>query len=529
MIDWYRTALLATFFLTAQLLQAQDCSGNGDGIGSEITAEEICSGCAAAPGAPPFVRPVDLQSSPGDTERLFVVERGGTIQIVDLATDTITGTFLNITDRVFTSTNFNDERGLLGLAFHPDYENGTGENDFIFVNYIANDTTDGRVTRISRFSLTSMSDANEADEEVLLQIKQPAGNHNAGAISFGPMDGYLYIPMGDGGRRCDRAANAGQDGDQLLAKILRIDVDNLDLDATPKYSIPGNNPFVTNPDVEDEIWAFGLRNPFRSSFDSATGDFYIADVGQNRREEVNVQPASSTGGENYEWANREGFDAASLSPSNCESAPVGEGVQTPPQFDYPHSGAEIAGCSVTGGYVYRGSAIPALQGAYFFADFCENFIATMRYDPTNATFDTPVNRTADLNAGVQGSITSISSFGTDGSAEMYIASLGGRVYRIVPQITTPLPFDRGNANGDTSYDISDPVAILIELFGTSDAAIDCSDALDSNDDGSVNIADALHSLNVLFASGQLPPAPFEECGCDPTPDELGCNESNCPS
>ena len=113
----YRTTLLATFFLTAQLLQAQDCSGNGDGIGSEITAEEICSGCAAAPGAPPFVRPVDLQSSPGDTERLFVVERGGTIQIVDLATDTITGTFLNITDRVFTSTNFNDERGLLGTAF----------------------------------------------------------------------------------------------------------------------------------------------------------------------------------------------------------------------------------------------------------------------------------------------------------------------------------------------------------------------------------------------------------------------------
>ncbi|MBI4761801.1 MAG: PQQ-dependent sugar dehydrogenase [Chloroflexota bacterium] len=328
-----------------------------------------------------LVRPVDLQAD--GSGRLFVIEKPGRIRIIENG-QLIDEPFLNIEDRVNDSSN---EMGLLGLAFHPHY----AQNGYFFVNY----TGSGGDTFISRFQVSS--DPNRADpssEVNLLRIKQPFPNHNGGTLQFGP-DGYLYAGLGDGGLAGDPFGNA-QSLRTLLGKILRIDVDS----AEP-YAVPPDNPFG------DEIWAYGLRNPWRMAFDPLTGDLYIADVGQDTWEEINYLPAGSPGGVNFGWDYREGAH-----PFEGE-APAG---LTDPIVEYNHA---EGGCSVTGGYVYRG-AMPEWNGIYLYGDYCTGFIwGLVRLDgawQTKVLFDTDVN---------------ITSFGQDKNGEVYLVADGGGVYQLV--------------------------------------------------------------------------------------------------
>ncbi|MGQ9814998.1 MAG: PQQ-dependent sugar dehydrogenase, partial [Candidatus Roseilinea sp.] len=278
--------------------------------------------------------------------RLYVTEQPGRIKVIEngRARD---AAFLDITDRVGSQGN---EQGLLSIAFSPNF----AQNRLVYVNY-----TDRRgTTVVSRFvaSADGLS-ADPASEQIVLTIDQPYSNHNGGQLKFGP-DGMLYIGMGDGGAAGD-PQNYAQNVQSLLGKMLRIDVSRTDGDRL--YAIPADNPNF-GPNASQELWAIGLRNPWRFSFDRATGDLYIADVGQNAWEEINFQPASSRGGENYGWRLREGF------------APYRGGAEspafTPPVYQYGHD----LGCSVTGGYVYRGAAIPGLAGRYLYADFCSGTI-----------------------------------------------------------------------------------------------------------------------------------------------------------
>jgi glucose/arabinose dehydrogenase len=303
--------------------------------------------------------------------------------------------FLDIGDRVGASGS---EQGLLGLAFHPDY----AANGLFFVNY----TDRQGSTVVARFSVSSDPDrAEPGSEAILLTLAQPAANHNGGNLVFGP-DGYLYIGTGDGGAAGDQFGN-GQNGQTLLGAMLRLDVDG----AQP-FTIPADNPFVGNPDVRDEIWAIGLRNPWRYAFDRLTGDLYIADVGQNKYEEVNFQPAASPGGQNYGWPIME---AAHCFPEEraCEQAGL-----TLPVVEYDHT----LGCSITGGYVYRGAEQPLLAGIYLFGDYCSGRIWGLARS-ADGRWQTAQLAQADLR---------ISAFGEDEAGELYLVDLtGGDLYRIV--------------------------------------------------------------------------------------------------
>jgi glucose/arabinose dehydrogenase len=346
------------------------------------------------PVAEGFNAPTGIASAGDGSGRLFIVEKAGTIRVFD-GGSVLPEPFLDIHDRVNAGAS---EQGLLGLAFHPNYT----ENGYFFVNYT--DGTGGTV--ISRFSVTD--DPNRADpasEEVVLTQAQPARNHNGGNLVFGP-DGYLYIGLGDGGASGDRFGN-GQNLGTLLGAMLRIDVNEL------PYSIPPDNPFVDDPNALDEIWAYGLRNPWRYSFDRATGDLYIADVGQNVYEEVDFQPADSAGGENYGWPIMEGLHCYPEG-ANCDPAGL---VQ--PVAEYDHT----EGCSVTGGYVYRGERFPAMQGVYFFGDYCSGLIWGLA--PTADGWN--VRQLASTNA-------SISSFGQAEDGEVYFVDLArGTLSHLIAQ------------------------------------------------------------------------------------------------
>jgi glucose/arabinose dehydrogenase len=328
-------------------------------------------------------RPVELQAD--GSGRLFVIEKLGHIHIIENG-QLIDTPFLNIEDRVNISGN---EMGLLGLAFHPNYE----QNGYFFVNY----TGAGGDTFISRFQVTN--DANLADpssEVNLLHISQPFPNHNGGGLDFGP-DGYLYAGMGDGGAAGDPFGN-GQNLDTLLGKILRLDVDS----AEP-YAVPSDNPFG------NEIWAYGLRNPWRITFDSQTGDLYIGDVGQNQWEEIDIIPANSPSGLNFGWDYYEGNHEYDL-PSNAS------GDFIPPIAEYSHA---EGGCSVTGGYVYRGS-MPEWNGIYLYGDYCTGFIWGLIN--VNGTWQTQRLFDTDVK---------ITSFGQDENGEIFLVADGGYVYQLV--------------------------------------------------------------------------------------------------
>jgi glucose/arabinose dehydrogenase len=339
-----------------------------------------------------LTRPAYLTHA-GD-DRLFVVEQLGRIRIIE-GGQLLDRPFLDITDKVTTDGN---EQGLLSVAFHPDYQS----NGQFFVNYTRQ--RDG-ATVIERYTV-SKDDPDRADDQsgqVILVIAQPEANHNGGLIKFGP-DGYLYIGMGDGGGAGDRhgAIGNGQDRNSLLGKLLRIDVTH---QAT--YAIPPTNPFNT------EVWAYGLRNPWRFSFDRDTGDFYIADVGQNSYEEVNVQSAASAGGENYGWRIMEGLHCYNPQ-EGCDQSGL-----VLPVAEYSHA---EGGCAITGGYVYRGSNYPVLQGAYFFGDYCSGNIWSLQRDGAQWQM------TKRLESGVR-----ISSFGEGVDGELYVVDHGGAVYQLAAQ------------------------------------------------------------------------------------------------
>ncbi|HXF61523.1 MAG TPA: PQQ-dependent sugar dehydrogenase [Caldilineaceae bacterium] len=334
--------------------------------------------------------------------RLFILEKSGLIRILRDG-QVVEPPFLDLTDRVLSSGS---EQGLLGLAFDPAY----AESGYFWVNYTGDD---GR-TVVARFQTPepSADQADPATEFVVLEVPQPARNHNGGMIAFGP-DGYLWIGMGDGGGANDRFGNA-QNPETLLGKMLRLDVTGA---PDVPYAIPPDNPWVNagwnGADVADEVWAVGLRNPWRFSFDRATNDLWIADVGQNQIEEVNWTPAEQLGGGwNYGWPIMEGTRCFQQRECNTEGLVL-------PVAEYDHSGH----CSVTGGYVYRGEQFPAIQGVYFFADYCSGALWATVPDgsggwATHAMLDTGI---------------SVSSFGEDEAGELYLTDLSGGLYRLVVQ------------------------------------------------------------------------------------------------
>ena len=342
--------------------------------------------------------PVFLTNVPDDDSRLFIIEKAGRIRIIK--DGTLLGTpFLDIAPLV--STGF--EQGLLGLAFDPNYA-GNGR---FYVNY----TDTAGDTQIVRYLVSANPDiARAVQDKILLSVDQPFSNHNGGNIIFGP-DGYLYIGMGDGGSSNDPQGN-GQDLTDLLGSVLRVDV-RPDED----YAIPNDNPFRNHPSAREELWDYGLRNPWRFSFDLQTGDLYIADVGQNAREEINVAPETAGGGKgfNYGWNIMEGTICTPGINPNCTTA----GLRLP-VLDYDHSGGN---CSITGGYVYRGTAIPNIQGTYFYGDFCAGWVRSFRYQNGQATDQT---EWSSLSPGGQ-----ITSFGEDNQGEIYILSQQGGVYRVI--------------------------------------------------------------------------------------------------
>lgn len=393
----------------------------GDGCSATCQLEDtsaVCAGMPTTPGtgidselvAGGLTRPLYVTAPPLDTRRLFIVEQDGFVRIVKDGV-LLPTPFLDVEDDVSCC----GERGLLSIAFHPSYES----NGVFFTNY----TNNAGHTEVRRWTVSGDPDVANTTSTPVITINQDFSNHNGGHIQFGS-DGFLYVAMGDGGSGGDPNERA-QDPNQLLGKILRIDVN------TPPYAIPPTNPFVGPTAPLDEIWAIGVRNPWRTSFDRLTGDFYIADVGQNAIEEVNVQPGTSPGGENYGWDVFEGNACFEPTPpaTSCPSPPTGF---TFPVLTYSHS----QGCSITGGYVYRGCALPDLQGTYFYSDICSGFIRTFVYAGGSAT--NQQDRTATLDPAGAASIGGVSSFGQDARGELYIVDYGGgsngqgEVYKIVP-------------------------------------------------------------------------------------------------
>jgi glucose/arabinose dehydrogenase len=364
-------------------------------------------GCNNAPGtAPPptsdslrlvpvvtsgLSSPVYLSAPTGDTSRLFVVEQSGQIRIVQHG-QLLPAAFLDIQTRLVSG----GEQGLLSVAFHPNY----ATNGYFYVNY----TDLNGDTRVERYTV-SAADSNLADtatHKLIIFIPQPYTNHNGGLVMFGP-DGMFYIGMGDGGSAGD-PQNRAQSPDSLLGKLLRIDVDGGD-----PYAIPAGNPFATSGGAK-EIWALGLRNPWRFAFDRSAGLLYIGDVGQGAWEEVDVQRASQ-GGLNYGWRIMEG--AHCYNSANCSSAGL-----VLPAVEYDHSNGQ---CAIIGGFVYRGTRFPALAGQYFYADLCAGWVRSLSYAGGAVTGQTSWN--LDVSPG------SPLSFGEDARGELYLLT-GGGVYRI---------------------------------------------------------------------------------------------------
>ena len=365
-----------------------------------------------------FKKPVFVISYPTDASILYVVEQAGKVIVLDSGQKK-SKPFFNINKRVVNPFRPGDERGLLGFAFHPDHEN----NKKFYINYIDNDGH----TIVSEFIAQSKYKADHNSERVLLRLEQPYGNHNGGHIEFGN-DGYLYIAIGDGGAAGD-PLDSGQDLTSLFGKVIRIDING------SPYSIPKSNPFYGIKNAREEVWAWGLRNVWRFSFDKKTGDIYYGDVGQNKWEEVNFEPASSSGGNNYGWRQMEA--SYCFEPKeNCKR----DGMVLP-IIEYPNDAyhpafalgrknqLNVEGCSVTGGYVYRGKKLKGFEGVYFFGDYCSGNIWSFKVIDGKA--NEFKNRTEEINI-ADGEFTNyISSFGQDADGEIYIVDYNGAVYKII--------------------------------------------------------------------------------------------------
>lgn len=358
-----------------------------------------------------FTKPVSLKHA-GDS-RLFVVEQDGFIQILNSDGTSNPTPFLDI-DNLVINISTGDERGLLGLAFHPNYSS----NGYFYVNYInlSGDTV------ISRFSVSANPDiADNSSELILLTYSQPYPNHNGGDMHFGA-DGYLYISSGDGGNFGDPDDNS-QNLENLLGKLLRIDVNNTS--GGNNYAIPPSNPFISNPAAAHEIWAYGLRNPWKFSFDSLNDNLWIADVGQENIEEINMI-SSSTSGTNFGWRCYEGSTVYNLTdcpPMNTLTFPVAE---------YTHNTSGNFKCSITGGYVHRGTINTDFNGYYFFADYCSNEIGTIDYDGGDFT----------IHYSDQFSGNNWTAFGEDINGELYIAGITtGDIFKVIPGNLSTNEFD----------------------------------------------------------------------------------------
>lgn len=384
-----RATLLGLVALATPVLVLAGGCGNDDGgpsgglPDSVLTLQPVVTGLSV---------PVFL-TAPVEDSRLFVVEKDGLIRIIK---DGVLQTtpFLDIT----ALTTKGSEQGLLGLAFAPDY----ATSGRFYVSYTTPGATSGGNSVVARYHVSGNADlADAASDTTILTFAQPATNHNGGGIAFGP-DGFLYLGFGDGGGSGD-PLETGQDRTDLLGSMLRIDVSG----AT--YTSPTSNPFSASATFRHELWNYGLRNPWRWSFDRMTGDLYIGDVGQNAYEEVDVQPATGTGGENYGWSIMEASHC--FTASSCDRSGL-----TLPAITYGHN----SGCAVTGGYVYRGSAVPAIQGHYFYSDACSGFIRSFRWSSGTVTEETNWTR-LDLSG--------VNSFGEDANGELYVMTFGGNLYR----------------------------------------------------------------------------------------------------
>ena len=384
-----------TLWLTLCLAGIPAACGSGDAspVGPPdgtvpVGLQEVASGLGF---------PVYLTAPPGDNARLFIAEKGGAIRIVKNGT-LLPTPFLDLAGRVSTGS----EQGLLGLAFDPAYA-GTGR---VVVHYT--DLAGNTVVSVFHVSTGDPDQADPSSEVILLTVEQPFANHNGGQILFGP-DGMLYVGLGDGGGSGDPAGR-GQSLTDLLGDILRVDVAS-----GTGYTVPPDNPFAGRTDALPELWSVGLRNPWRFSFDAATGDLYIADVGQSAWEEVDVVTTAQGAGRgaNFGWNQMEGrhcYAGAGCDPNQF----------TLPILEYSHA----EGCSITGGVVYRGAAIPALQGHYFYADYCGGWVRSFRLQDGQ-----PVEEQQWPTLAPGGAVP---SFGQDAAGELYVLSAEGRVFRIVP-------------------------------------------------------------------------------------------------
>jgi glucose/arabinose dehydrogenase len=411
-----------------------------------LTTTRIASGLS---------RPLYVGAPPADDGRLFIVEQHtGRIRIYNKNTGTVNATpFLTV-----GGLSTGSEQGLLGLAFHPAY----ATNGYFFVNY----TDASGNTHVTRYQVSANPDlANAASATTLFTLAQPFSNHNGGWLGFGPNDGYLYVSTGDGGSGND-PGNRAQNLTQPLGKLLRVDVDCTTLGS---YGVPATNPFVGTPN-DTRIWAYGLRNPWRGSFDRANGNLYIGDVGQNAVEEVDFQDASSAGGENYGWRLKEGTQLTGLGSTAGLTL-------VDPIHEYSHP----PGVAVTGGYVYRGARYAFLQGTYFFGDYGIGKIWSFTYSGGALTNFT--DRMAELQPDC-GTLNLIASFGEDASGEIYIVDLDGEIFRI-DALLKP-----GDANGDGKIDGGD-LAIWQQNYDPlgSNGAGNTWDKGDWNDDNRIDGGD----------------------------------------
>lgn len=392
---------------------------------ADTASAQIAQGRLVTSG---LVRPIWMGFAPGDpSPRQFVIEKSGVIRIVLDGTVNPTP-FLDVTAITTGGTTIANEQGLLGLAFHPNYQS----NGLLYIYHVTG-ASPGATTLAEYRVLGDPATSNVVDtttRRVVLSIPQPFTNHNGGWIAFGP-DGFLYIASGDGGSGNDPQGN-GQSLNTLLGKMLRIDVNGMDPGL--QYAIPPSNPFV-GVAGRDEIWAYGLRNPWRCSFDRATGDLYIGDVGQNAREEINWQPASSPGGENYGWRCMEGNISTGL--SGC--TPFSPLLTMPVHVYNTGSGGT---CAVTGGYVYRGSLIPRLVGSYVFGDYCSGQI--WAFDNDHGTIS---NFRLLFDMG-----SNLTSFGEDAMGELYYtAQSSSQLWRIVAVACSPADLTAGAVAGVPGY------------------------------------------------------------------------------
>ncbi|MEM7453779.1 MAG: PQQ-dependent sugar dehydrogenase [Planctomycetota bacterium] len=367
---------------------------------NEVCFERVSNG---------FQRPVFACSAPGDPDRLYVVEQHtGDIEILDLSSGSITHRFLDLPTTISTG----NEQGLLGLAFHPDYvTNGK------FYVYYTNNVGD---TRVEEYTRLNPNAANPSSANLIMTFDQPFSNHNGGWLGFGP-DGYLYISSGDGGSANDPLNNSQDITNNLLGKMLRVDIDSDDFpsNANKDYAIPPSNPFV-GVTGDDEIYCYGLRNPWRCSFDRLTGDLWMGDVGQNAREEIDVKFAGDPGGQNYGWRIREGTLGSNV-----------PGAIDPP-FQYVYGSAN--GFSITGGYVYRGP-VAGIDGHFVFGDYVTDRIWSFRLNETDETqfdgtnFTDLVQWTSLIKTDI-GTIRNISSFAEDGAGNLYVLDLAGEIFKL---------------------------------------------------------------------------------------------------